>query len=413
MGRTVRAPPRETTLRCAEVSRMRTLAPGEFDAQAGQVGGTHAGIRAAALVPSDEFSGPARQAVSTAIELAKHGVEVRFVLLCRRACATGLVPSYLDRLGMLFEVLEDRGPLDLRLALRVRRLLNQWQPRIVETHGYKASAIALGLTRLPHSWRWVAYFHGLTSESLRARFYHWLDQRMLGRADRVIVVSEEQRLRLLRWAPSALLVQNAVTMLDPSSSAAEAASIATCIEQSSPPHIAVVGRLSPEKGVDVFLRAAALLVSRGVRFSALIVGDGRERAQLDRQATSLGIGDHIQFLGKLSGIAQLYERIDLLVIPSRSEGLPNVLLEALHADVAVVSTRVGSIPEVLSIAESGILVAPDSPAALAQGIEEGLARLNTETARAARAAAARAYSQARRAASLVALYRELLGRSHP
>jgi glycosyltransferase involved in cell wall biosynthesis len=174
------------------------------------------------------------------------------------------------------------------------------------------------------------------------------------------------------------------------------------------PRIAVVGRLSPEKGVDVFLEAAAILMKRGISFSALVAGDGPERAALGDLAAALALSDRVRFLGRVSDMGSLYSGIDLLVIPSRSEGLPSVLLEALAADVAVVATRVGAIPEVLASPLTGALVPPESPDQLADAIETALRSLDNPDARAARALAADAYSQESRANALMALYRDLV-----
>jgi glycosyltransferase involved in cell wall biosynthesis len=359
-------------------------------------------LRVVALIPGDDFSGPAGQVASTAIELVGRGVEVRFALLCRPTVVTGRLPAFLRRHQILCEVVEDRGPLDLRLFRRVRQLLDTWRPQILETHGYKASAIALLLRRRNPQWRWLGFFHGLTSESRRARFYHWLDLRMLGRADGVAVVSDEQRRRILRWAPNARVIHSAVTSLDGTNDGPSVS-----LDDVPRPRIAVVGRLSPEKGVDVFLRAAALLADRGVLFSALVVGDGPDRTALEGLSTALGIDDRTRFLGRITRMKALYEQIDMLVIPSRSEGLPSVLLEALDADVRVVSTRVGAIPEVLDSPDAGILVQPDSPADLATGIQAGLAHGGSDAARRARRAAALSFSQDHRANALTHLYREL------
>ncbi len=178
------------------------------------------------------------------------------------------------------------------------------------------------------------------------------------------------------------------------------------------PRLGVVGRLSPEKGVDVFLQASHRLAERGIAHTGIIAGQGPAQARLERLCGDLGLADRIRFIGYQSDVQRLYGALDVLVIPSRSEGLPSVLLEALAADVAVVSTRVGSIPDVLRDGAAGVLVPPDSPDALADGIAAALAGLDSaETAR-ARAEVARAYSQASRANALLSLYRDLGVPSH-
>ena len=363
-------------------------------------------LRVVAIIPGDEFSGPAGQVVSTAPELERLGVDVRCLLLRRPAAAAGRLPGFLDRHGIPYRLLDDRGPFDVMLARRTRRVLAEWQPDIVETHGYKATALALVLRRLRADWRWVGFFHGLTSESTRARLYHRLDIRMLARADRVVTISAEQRRPLLRRAPDARIVHSAVTITEDGTDT-ETSGLLAALAGLPHPRIAIVGRLSPEKGVGVFLQAAALLQARRRPFSAIIAGDGPDRASLVQLTASLGLSDRIHFVGRVSAMRSLYRAVDLLVIPSRSEGLPSVLLEALDADLPVVATRVGAIPEVLAVPQAGTLVAPDSPHELAAAIERALDAPGGEPARQARAAAVSAFSRENRARSLLAIYREV------
>lgn len=363
-------------------------------------------LRVVAIIPGDQFSGPAGQVASTAPELARLGVDVRCLLLRRPAAATGSLPAFLDRLGIPYRVLDDRGPFDVALARRTRGVLAEWRPDIVETHGYKATALALLLRRRRAGWRWVGFFHGLTSESARARLYHGLDIRMLARADRVVTISAEQQRHLRRAAPDARVVHSAVTITDDGTDT-ERSGLLAALAGLPHPRIAIVGRLSPEKGVGVFLRAAALLQARSRPFSAIIAGDGPDRAALVQLTASLGLSDRIRFVGRVSAMRSLYRAVDLLVIPSRSEGLPSVLLEALDADLPVVATRVGAIPEVLAVPEAGTLVAPDSPHELAAAIERALDAPGGEPARQARAAAVSAFSREHRARSLLAIYREV------
>jgi glycosyltransferase involved in cell wall biosynthesis len=114
--------------------------------------------------------------------------------------------------------------------------------------------------------------------------------------------------------------------------------------------------------------------------------------------------------GIVAAVEALYSRLDLLVIPSRSEGLPNVLLEALRADVPVVATRVGAVPEVIDSPLAGVLVPPNDPIALADAIERSLRVGNRDEARAARREVAERFSLERRATQHLTLYADLLHR---
>jgi glycosyltransferase involved in cell wall biosynthesis len=154
------------------------------------------------------------------------------------------------------------------------------------------------------------------------------------------------------------------------------------------PRLGVVGRLSHEKGVDVLLEAFGRVRAERPTSALVVAGDGPERANLEAQASRLGLAEAVTFLGTVLPVEPLYPTLDLVVLPSRSEGLPNVLLEALRADVPVVATRVGAVPEVLEGSAAGLMAPPDDPAALADVILEALA-VAADPGRGAAAAQAR------------------------
>ena len=110
--------------------------------------------------------------------------------------------------------------------------------------------------------------------------------------------------------------------------------------------IGVVARLTPQKGVADFLDAAARL-TRPHAWRAAIVGDGPERGDLEQRALSLGIADRCVFTGTRTDLGDLLAAFDLLVVPSWSEGLPYLVLEAMLAGTPLVATAVGGIPRVV------------------------------------------------------------------
>ena len=170
------------------------------------------------------------------------------------------------------------------------------------------------------------------------------------------------------------------------------------------PLIGVIGRLSPEKGVDVFLEALARAARDGAPHGAALAGGGPEREALTARAARLGVEDRVRFLGPVRSMRALYGALDLVVIPSRSEGLPNVLLEAIDAGLPVISTRVGSVPEVLEGSRAGTLVDVKDPDALAEAIRT----LDlTEDRSAARSAIMQRFTNDRKVESYLALYREV------
>jgi glycosyltransferase involved in cell wall biosynthesis len=120
-----------------------------------------------------------------------------------------------------------------------------------------------------------------------------------------------------------------------------------------------------------------------------------------------GISDRVHFLGPVEDVASVYRQLDLVVIPSRSEGLPNVLLEALQADVPVVATAVGAVPEVLTDADAGIVIPPGDPEVLAGAIRRALSVGRQASATRARAATAERFSLGTRVQRHLELYASL------
>ena len=135
------------------------------------------------------------------------------------------------------------------------------------------------------------------------------------------------------------------------------------------PYVVAVGRLVRQKGFDVLLEAFGRV--RATKVDLLLAGDGAERAALEAAGQRLGLGDRLQFLGARGPevVASLYRGALLAACPSRWEGLPVVCLEAMASGLAIVATTVDGIPDAVSDGETGLLVPPDDPIALAAALE--------------------------------------------
>jgi glycosyltransferase involved in cell wall biosynthesis len=173
------------------------------------------------------------------------------------------------------------------------------------------------------------------------------------------------------------------------------------------PVIGSLGRITPQKGYDLLVEALPSLPEATV----VIVGDGPSRGELEARARELGVEERLEIVGWVDNPRDYLERFDLFVLPSRWEGMPLSILEAMHAGLAVVATDVGSVRELVEHGTTGLLVAPGDR----QGLVEALRLLLCEPRRCAelgeraRALARDRYTDRAMARRYEAIYAKLLG----
>jgi len=167
-----------------------------------------------------------------------------------------------------------------------------------------------------------------------------------------------------------------------------------------------VARLTPQKGIDVAVRALAILPDDTV---LVVLGEGPERGRLESLARELGVERRLRLPGRVPDVAGWLRRASVLVHPARWEGFGLGVLEAMLAGLPVVATSVSSLPELVADGETGLLVQPDDPTALALGVARALEL--PQLGEAGRARARREFSVARMTERTVALYEDVLGAS--
>lgn len=301
-----------------------------------------------------------------------------------------------------------RSRFDRAIPGRIRTLIAELQPAIIQTHATKAHF----LVYRAGFWRtrpWVAFHHGYTTTDLKMRLYNQLDRLSLRRPARLVTVSRafERQLVGQGISPSKITVlQNAVdpcwAARFPSTDRAEARRALGVAPGEA--MLLAVGRMSAEKAQIDVIHAFHQLKGKGRAARLVLVGDGPDRPYLENAA-----GDGVVFTGEVRDTIPYYSAADVLVLPSLTEGSPNVLLEAMAAGVPAVATEVGGTPEIVRHRESALLVPPRNPARLAEAIEEVLsdADLRHTLTTQAQAVIARNHSPESRARTLVDLYQSL------
>jgi glycosyltransferase involved in cell wall biosynthesis len=253
----------------------------------------------------------------------------------------------------------DRGPWDGCVVTRLLAVCRREKVAIWHGHDYKSDFLGLVLRRF---WpmRLVTTVHGWgVKGSRRTPFYNWIDRLCLPHYECVICVSEDLREQCLGCGVPArrcVLIENAIDTQQYTRRVSRAeAKRALGI----PPHryvIGAVGRLSAEKGFDLLIRAVGRLLQQGFDLELIIAGEGDQRRPLEALVSELGHDDRIHLLGYRSNTLGCYEAMDVYALSSLSEGLPNVILEAMAFRIPVAATGVGAVPQVIAHEENGLLV---------------------------------------------------------
>jgi len=225
----------------------------------------------------------------------------------------------------------------------------------------------------------VALHHGYTDTDRKMRLYNRLDRWSLSHADRVVTVCRAFAQELADSTGVSIdqiSVQHNSIRRQPPVSAADAEALRKRLGIGGDDRVVLsVGRLSREKAHIDLLEGFKRLreMKPAISCILIIVGDGPERSKLEAAAATLNCKAHVIFAGQVSDVQPLYAIADVFALPSHTEGSPNVLLEAMAANLPIVATAVGGVPEMVENNESALLVRPNDPPAIAASIARLLA----------------------------------------
>jgi sugar transferase (PEP-CTERM/EpsH1 system associated) len=251
---------------------------------------------------------------------------------------------------------------------RLYRLLRRDRPTILHTWMFHANIPGRVLGRLAGVPIVISSERTIGQER---RWRYWLNRATAPLADRVICVAggvADFAAQTIGISPDKLVViHNGIPLggFQPGDRIAARASLgispSACV-------VGTVGRLHPVKGTSYLLQAFADLAPGHAEAILLLVGDGPQRAQLEGLARCLENPERVQFLGNRSDVPRLLQAMDVFVLASVWEGMPNVALEAMAVGLPVVATGVGGTPEAVVDGETGLLVPPRDPGGLARAI---------------------------------------------
>jgi glycosyltransferase involved in cell wall biosynthesis len=272
-----------------------------------------------------------------------------------------------DRAGIETHLLLCDGQFDSSVMGRIRDLACRTNADIVHTHNYKADIFAsLALRGRPNAL--VSTCHSWLDTNPKVYVYGVVDRFMLKRFDHVCAVSEAIKLRLLKSG----LAESKISIIPNGIDIAPyeyAGALRSSSQDSRHEYtVGLVGRLSKEKAIHVFVQAANLLRYQFPNAKFVIYGEGPERKNLERQIRKLKLSDRVSLHGRSSDMPSVYASLDVLVSTSLNEGLPMTLLEGMASQLPIIATPVGDIPSLIPSSEYGILIPPNDASALASEI---------------------------------------------
>ncbi|WKY56776.1 glycosyltransferase family 4 protein [Vibrio sp. SNU_ST1] len=294
------------------------------------------------LIDSQTFGGIETHVLELAqglmSESAQYSDAIRIVLLTKFN-PEAIIVEKLKGLNIPYSYLSDLASCaagsSSNSATQIKRAVQHYQPRLIHAHGYKASLVSK-LIKLPprlNNTKQITTYHAGETPTGKVWLYDWLDRYSSFLSDQSLVVSEKIKAKV---PCKTYLLNNFVKV--PSG--------LIDIPSSSPLHVGFVGRLSHEKAPDRFVALAKQFPD--IQFD--LFGDGPEMDTLVKSHT-----DNVTFHGHQTNMEGVWNPIDLLIIPSRFEGLPMAALEAMIRGIPVLATSVGNLPKLIEHQVNGYL----------------------------------------------------------
>jgi glycosyltransferase involved in cell wall biosynthesis len=321
--------------------------------------GTASRVRVLHVQRIGGIGGSERHLLTLLPALAQRRIDVRFLGLDD---PSGAPDPFYEELSVGYERLLAPRDVDPMLAVRVARSIRRTNPDLVHTHLVHADVYGAATSR-----RLVSTKHN--DDRFRTGPFRFVERALARRAAKVIAITDAlARFQIERVGLPARKLTTIHYGLD---------ALPEPWGRNPPddvPRDAVVVlaicRLEPQKGVDMAVRAVALLRERRADVHLVVLGEGNERAGLEALARELDVPVYLP--GRVPDVAAWLRRAKVLVHPVRWEGFGLAVLEAMLAGLPVVASRVSSLPELVVDGETGLLVPPDDAHALARGIETAL-----------------------------------------
>jgi glycosyltransferase involved in cell wall biosynthesis len=269
--------------------------------------------------------------------------------------------------GIESHLISCKGQIDLTVAASIRDLVAHTNADVVHAHGYKADVYTFFALRGSGA-PFVSTCHTWYDNNLVVTLYGKADRLVLRSFAAVVAVSEEVKQRLLKAGVREDKIHTVRNGIDLRPFHNARPSLRNDSISDRPLIVGLIGRLSVEKGVDIFLHAAARVVVELPSTQFVVVGEGPDREKLESLIDELKLRKNVSMLGRRDDMPSIYASLDVMVSASRKEGLPIAVLEGMASGLPLIATPVGDVPSVVLDGRTGIMVPSEDPEMLASAI---------------------------------------------
>lgn len=332
----------------------------------------HRPLRILDLRDSPWVDGPGRTILQTASMIDSTRCEIVIGAFYGGTHGEHVYINEAKKRGLTTLPVRETSAFDRNISKQIIQAIRSLSIDILHTHDFRSDLFGLWCakrTGIPI----LSTCHGWIANNVKGKIYTSIDKFALRYFNRVITVSQYMRKQLIDTGlqyekieviPNALVVEDYhINELDQSFRNELGVDADSLL-------IGNIGRLSEEKGQDIFLRAAHELLKRHGNLHFALVGIGPQEERLRILANELGILSRVSFCGYRSDMLSVYNSLDLVVQSSYTEGMPNVILESLLMGVPVVATDVGGTGEIIDHMKFGFLINSDNYIEIVMAIED-------------------------------------------
>lgn len=322
------------------------------------------------LRDSPYVDGPGRTILESANRIDSYKYRYFIGAFCKRNMpATPFYNAAVNRGLDAFRINESNS-MDATALMQIMQIIEREKIDIIHSHEVRSDIIALIAGKMTGV-AVATTLHGWIGNDFKARVLTFIDKHILRFFDHVIPVSEKMKNKILRYRvrkENITVLYNALVLDQYQRNLSDRTLRRGLKIGENALLVGNIGRLSPEKGQNDFILAARNVVGRYKDVFFLLVGEGNERPKLESLVQNIGISDKVLFLGYRNDMISIYNNLDLVVQSSFTEGMPNVVLEALAMETPVIATDVGGTSEAVINNVTGVLIQPGKPDELAEQI---------------------------------------------